>query len=185
MQQEERLKNEISRLIAMRIVNDREMVVDFLRSRTKYEIPVNCSNGYLASVLSDMVFDEDSHVKLTKILSAKTEFCNVVEPISWIIIGLTLIGTGATVTASVRKSQEERESAISGLTRQQVEYDKQILEDREKRQGDFLAQVIAHEREIQEEQRQAITNERRQLLIYLSIFIAVLTISFGLILNKK
>jgi len=58
MQQAE-LENNLAKLIAQRIVYHRQMVVDFLRSRTDYIVQDTSSNGYLASVLSDMVFDED------------------------------------------------------------------------------------------------------------------------------
>lgn len=186
MQRREDLQAELAKLIATRVVNDREMVVAFLRSRTKYEVPETCSNGYLASILSDMVFDEKGHEKLGRLLMKEVEFVNF-DPLSLtaIMLYLAIVGTGATVTAAVRSSQEARESAISGLTQQQVQYDKQILEDREKRQGEFLAQVIAEEKKIQEEKRALVNDERRQMIIYLSIFIAVLTIAFGLILNKK
>ena len=66
--QSEEIKNNLAKLIALRIVDDREMVVDFLRSRTEYSIPEDSSNKYLASVLSDMTFDEKKQEKLAKLI---------------------------------------------------------------------------------------------------------------------
>lgn len=183
--QSEEIANNLAKLIAMRIVDDREMVIDFLRSRTAYIVPETCSNGYLASVLSDMVFDEDAHAKLAKILSADVEFNNVVDPVSWVIIAISVIGSSAAVVGAARTSQEARESAISGLTLQQVEYDKALIENRQAMSQQFYENVIKNEREIQEQKRAVLSQERRQMLIYLVIFIAVLTTSFSLIISKK
>jgi hypothetical protein len=69
-------RNNLAHLIALRIVDDREVVVDFLRTRTDYDVQDGCSNGYLASVLSDMTFDEKSHEKLSRLLMKDVEFVN-------------------------------------------------------------------------------------------------------------
>lgn len=184
--QSEEIANNLAKLIALRIVDDREMVIDFLRSRTDYDVQDECSNGYLASIMSDMVFDEKSHEKLSRLLMKDVEFVNF-EPFSTaaIMLYLAIAGTTATTIGAVRGSQEARESAISGLTLQQVEYDKALIENRQAMSQQFYENVIKNEREIQEQKRAVLSQERRQMLIYLVIFIAVLTTSFSLIISKK
>ena len=68
------IKNNLAKIIALRIVDDREMVIDFLHSRTDYEIPEECSNEYLASVLTDMTFDEKKQEKLAKLIVKDVEY---------------------------------------------------------------------------------------------------------------
>ena len=188
--QSEEIKNNLAKLIALRIVDDREMVVDFLRSRTDYSIPEDSSNKYLASVLSDMTFDEKKQEKLAKLLSKDVEYANVVltaatiATLKIIAVVATVVGAGASVASGIRASQEARESAISGLTLQQVDYDKQIVENRANRSKEFFATILKNEREIQEQKRQAVSKETQKNLIYLVIFIAILTASFALILKK-
>ena len=183
-------RNNLAHLIALRIVDDREMVVDFLRTRTEYDVQDGCSNGYLASVLSDMTFDEKSHEKLAKLLCEDVEYANVVFTAATIatlkIIGVVaaVIGAGAGVAAGIRTSQEARESAISGLTLQQVDYDEQMIENRARMSKDFFANILKNEREIQEQKRQVVVEQRRKDLIYLVIFIGILTASFALIIRK-
>jgi uncharacterized protein HemX len=179
--QSQEIRNNLAKIIAFRIVDDREMVVDFLRSRTNYEIPEDCSNEYLASVLSDMTFDEKKQEKLAKLITKDVEFLNYVQVVLLII---TIIGTGAAVYKDIRVTQEARESAISGLTLQQVDYDKQMIENREKMSKDFFANILKNEKEIQEQKRQVIVKEKQKNLIYLVIFIAILTASFSLVLKK-
>tara|TARA_B100001093_G_C26409837_1_gene835003 strand:+ start:79 stop:633 length:555 start_codon:yes stop_codon:yes gene_type:complete len=178
-------RNNLAHLIALRIVDDREMVVDFLRTRTDYDVQDGCSNGYLASVLSDMTFDEKSHEKLSRLLMKDVKFVNF-EPISTgaFLLYLAIIGTTATTISAVRGSQEARESAISGLTLQQVDYDKQMIENRARMSKDFFANILKNEREIQEQKRQVVVEQRRKDLIYLVIFIGILTASFALIIRK-
>ena len=188
--QSEEIKNNLAKLLALRIVDDREMVVDFLRSRTDYSIPEDSSNKYLASVLSDMTFDEKKQEKLAKLLSKDVEYANVVltaatiATLKIIAVVATVVGAGASVASGIRASQEARESAISGLTLQQVDYDKQIVENRANRSKEFFATILKNEREIQEQKRQAVSKETQKNLIYLVIFIAILTASFALILKK-
>ncbi len=183
--QSKELQNNLAKLIALRIVDDREMVIDFLRSRTDYDVQDGCSNGYLASIMSDMVFDEKSHEKLGRLLMKDVEFVNF-EPLSMtaILLYLAIAGTTATTIGAVRGSQEARESAISGLTLQQVEYDKQMVENRREMSKQFFAEILKNEREIQEQKRQVVAEERRKNLIYLVIFIAILTASFALVIRK-
>tara|TARA_R110002012_G_scaffold277006_1_gene464139 strand:+ start:1353 stop:1907 length:555 start_codon:yes stop_codon:yes gene_type:complete len=183
--QSEEIRNNLAHLMALRIVDDREMVVDFLRSRTNYEIPHECSNEYLASVLSDMTFDEKKQEKLAKLIIKDVEFVNF-EPFSTgaILLYLAIIGAGATTYSSIRNAEEARESAISGLTLQQVNYDKQIVENRATRQKEFFASILKNEQEIQEQKRQVLAEERKKNLIYLVIFISILTASFALVLKK-
>ena len=161
------------------------MVIDFLRSRTDYDVQDGCSNGYLASIMSDMVFDEKSHEKLSRLLMKDVEFVNF-EPFSTaaILLYLAIAGTTATTIGAVRGSQEARESAISGLTLQQVEYDKQMVENRREMSKEFFAEILKNEQEIQEQKRQVVAEERRKNLIYLVIFIAILTASFALVIRK-
>jgi hypothetical protein len=183
--QSSEIQNNLAKLIALRIVDDREMVIDFLRSRTDYDVGDGCSNGYLASIMSDMVFDEKSHEKLSRLLMKDVEFVNF-EPFSMtaILLYLAIVGTTATTIGAVRGSQEARESAISGLTLQQVEYDKQMVENRREMSKQFFAEILKNEREIQEQKRQVIAQESRKNLIYLVIFIAILTASFALVIRK-
>jgi len=178
-------RNNLAHLIALRIVDDREMVIDFLRSRTDYDVQDKCSNEYLASIMSDMVFDEKSHEKLSRLLMKDVEFVNF-EPLSTtaILLYLAIAGTTATTIGAIRGSQEARESAISGLTLQQVDYDKQMIENRARMSKDFFANILKNEREIQEQKRQVFQEQRRKDLIYLVIFIAILTASFALIIRK-
>lgn len=183
--QSSEIQNNLAKLIALRIVDDREMVIDFLRSRTDYDVQDECSNGYLASIMSDMVFDEKSHEKLGRLLMKDVEFVNF-EPFSTaaILLYLAIAGTTATTIGAVRGSQEARESAISGLTLQQVEYDKQMVENRREMSKQFFAEILKNEREIQEQKRQVVAEETRKNLIYLVIFIAILTASFALVIRK-
>lgn len=183
--QSSEIQNNLAKLIALRIVDDREMVIDFLRSRTNYDVQDECSNGYLASIMSDMVFDEKSHEKLGRLLMKDVEFVNF-EPFSTaaILLYLAIAGTTATTIGAVRGSQEARESAISGLTLQQVEYDKQMVENRREMSKQFFAEILKNEREIQEQKRQVVAEETRKNLIYLVIFIAILTASFALVIRK-
>ena len=183
--QSSEIQNNLAKLIALRIVDDREMVIDFLRSRTDYDVRDECSNGYLASIMSDMVFDEKSHEKLGRLLMKDVEFVNF-EPFSTaaILLYLAIAGTTATTIGAVRGSQEARESAISGLTLQQVEYDKQMVENRREMSKQFFAEILKNEREIQEQKRQVVAEETRKNLIYLVIFIAILTASFALVIRK-
>ena len=178
-------RNNLAHLIALRIVDDREMVIDFLRSRTDYDVQDKCSNEYLASIMSDMVFDEKSHEKLSRLLMKDVEFVNF-EPLSTtaILLYLAIAGTTATTIGAIRGSQEARESAISGLTLQQVDYDKQMIENRARMSKDFFANILKNEREIQEQKRQVFQEQRRKDLIYLVIFIVILTASFALIIRK-
>ena len=115
------IKNNLAKIIALRIVDDREMVIDFLRSRTDYEIPEECSNEYLASVLSDMTFDEKKQEKLAKLIVKDVEFVNDFGASAIVMIVIAVIGAAATTYSSIRDAQEARESAISGLTLQQVQ----------------------------------------------------------------
>lgn len=183
--QSSEIQNNLAKLIALRIIDDREMVIDFLRSRTDYDVQDECSNGYLASIMSDMVFDEKSHEKLGRLLMKDVEFVNF-EPFSTaaILLYLAIAGTTATTIGAVRGSQEARESAISGLTLQQVEYDKQMVENRREMSKQFFAEILKNEREIQEQKRQVVAEETRKNLIYLVIFIAILTASFALVIRK-
>jgi len=184
------IKNNLAKIIALRIVDDREMVIDFLRSRTDYEIPEECSNEYLASVLSDMTFDEKKQEKLAKLIVKDVEYVNLVltatalAVIKIVAVVATVVGAGAGVSAAIRESQEARESAISGLTLQQVDYDKQMIENRAKMSKDFFATILKNEREIQEQKRQVVVKAKQNNLIYLVIFIAILTASFSLVLKK-
>ncbi len=113
------------------------------------------------------------------------EFVNF-EPISTgaFLLYLAIVGTTATTISAVRGSQEARESAISGLTLQQVDYDKQMIENRARMSKDFFANILKNEREIQEQKRQVVVEQRRKDLIYLVIFIGILTASFALIIRK-
>ncbi len=113
------------------------------------------------------------------------EFVNF-EPLSTtaILLYLAIAGTTATTIGAIRGSQEARESAISGLTLQQVDYDKQMIENRARMSKDFFANILKNEREIQEQKRQVFQEQRRKDLIYLVIFIAILTASFALIIRK-
>ena len=113
------------------------------------------------------------------------EFVNF-DPLSLgaFLLYLAIVGTGASTIGAVRSSQEARESAISGLTLQQVEYDKQMVENRREMSKQFFAEILKNEREIQEQKKQVLAEERRKNLIYLVIFIAILTASFALIIRK-
>ena len=177
------IKNNLAKIIALRIVDDREMVIDFLRSRTDYEIPEECSNKYLASVLSDMTFDEKKQEKLAKLIVKDVEYVNLVLTATALAV-IKIVAVGATTYSSIRDSQEARESAISGLTLQQVDYDKQMIENRAKMSKDFFATILKNEREIQEQKRQVVVKAKQNNLIYLVIFIAILTASFSLVLKK-
>mgnify|MGYP003678060668 CR=1 FL=1 len=178
------IKNNLAKIIALRIVDDRDMVIDFLRSRTDYEIPEECSNEYLASVLSDMTFDEKKQEKLAKLIVKDVEYVNDMGISAIVILVVTVISASAATYSSIRDSQEARESAISGLTLQQVDYDKQMIENRAKMSKDFFATILKNEREIQEQKRQVVVKAKQNNLIYLVIFIAILTASFSLVLKK-
>ena len=84
------IKNNLAKIIALRIVDDREMVIDFLRSRTDSEIPEECSNEYLASVLSDMTFDEKKQEKLAKLIVKDVEYVNDMGLSTIIILVVTI-----------------------------------------------------------------------------------------------
>jgi hypothetical protein len=182
--QSQEIRNNLAKIIALRIVDDREMVVDFLRSRTDYEISQECSNEYLASVLSDMTFDEKKREKLAKLIVKDVEFVNDMGISAIIILVVTVISAGAATYSSIRSAQEARESAISGLTLQQVEYDKAMVENRRKMSQDFFTNILKNEKEIHEQKRQVIAKEKQKNLIYLVIFIAILTASFSLVIKK-
>ena len=188
------LENNLAKLIAQRIVYDREMVVDFLRSRTDYIVQDTASNGYLASVLSDMVFDEDGHEKLAKILAKEVDYVNAIDPVTLtllvkiakVVSASVAIGAGASaIYNNIEATKEKRESAISGLTLNQVEYDEEILANRQRMSQEFLENVLANEREIQAQKAKVVSQERQQKLIYLVLLMAVLTASFSLLLRIK
>ena len=184
MQQEEILQKKVAELVALRIVHERDDVVHFLRTRTNRLVPKNIDNAGIAQILADMVYDPVEGEKAMKVILKKHEYLNV-APLVIVGLVLTAIGSTAGVVKAVRVSQEERESAISGLTLHQVEYDKAIIENRQQMSQEFLANILANEREIQEKKRQAIAQDNRQKIIYLLIFIAILVTSFSLIINKK
>jgi len=182
--QSKEITNKLAKLIAFRIVDDREMVVDFLRSRTDYEIPEDYSNEYLASVLTDMAFDEKKKEKLAKLITKDVEFLNDFGVSAIILITIAVIGTGTAIASDVKQTETARVSAISGLTLEQVEYDRQMVENRAEMSQDFFAAILKNEKEIQEQKRQVISEERKKNLIYLVIFISILTASFAIVLKK-
>jgi len=184
MQRDEILQEKLAELVALRIVHERDDVVRFLRTRTNRFVPKDIDNAGIAQVVSDMVYDPIDQERAMKVILKQEEYLNI-APL--VIVGLVLSAIGATagVAKAVRVSQEERESAISGLTLQQVEYDKAIIENRQQMSQEFLANILANEKEIQEKKRAAIARDSQQKIIYLLIFIAILTASFALILNRK
>jgi len=179
----EEATDKLAKIIATRIVNDRKSVVDFLRAKTDYIVHDNSSNGFLASVLSKMVFDPEEHEQLQTLLDTEGEFKNAVGATIAAIIAI--VGTGFKINSDIKQTQDARESQISGLTLQQVEYDKAILENRQRMTQEFYENLIKNEREIQEQKRQVLEKERQQNLVYLVTFIAVLTASFTLLTRKK
>lgn len=179
----EEATDKLAKIIATRIVNDRQSVIDFLRVKTDYIVHDNSSNGFLASVLSKMVFDPEEHEQLQTLLDTEAEFKNAVGATIAAIIAV--IGTGFKINSDIKQTQDARESQISGLTLQQVEYDKAILENRQRMTQEFYENLIKNEREIQEQKRQVLEKERQQNLVYLVTFIAVLTASFTLLTRKK
>ena len=179
----EEATNKLAKIIATQIVNDRERVVDFLRFETDYIVHPNATNGFLASVLSKMVFDPDEHEKLQNLLETKTEYKNAVGATIAAIVAI--VGSGVAITADIRQTQEARESAISGLTLQQIDYDKALIENRQRMTQEFYENVIKNEREIQEQKRQMLAKERQQKIVYFVAFVAVLTASFTLLTRKK
>ena len=179
----EEATDKLAKIIATRIVNDRQSVIDFLRVKTDYIVHDNSSNGFLASVLSKMVFDPEEHEQLQTLLDTEAEFKNAVGATIAAIIAV--IGTGFKINSDIKQTQDARESQISGLTLQQVEYDRAILENRQRMTQEFYENLIKNEREIQEQKRQVLEKERQQNLVYLVTFIAVLTASFTLLTRKK
>jgi hypothetical protein len=184
MQPSKVLQDKLAELVALRIVHQREELVHFLRTRTNRLVPQDIDNAGIAHVLSEMIYDDRDQDRAMKVILGQTEYLNI-APL--LLVGVILSGIGAIagVVQAVRVSQEERESAISGLTLQQIEYDKAIVENRQKMSQEFLANVLANEREIQVKKQAIVAQEGRQKIIYLLIFIAILTTSFALILNKK
>ncbi len=187
----EEITNKLAELVALRLVNERDQVVRFLRTRTNRFVPHDIGQSELAMTLSDMVFTPSEHQKLTKIVAGDMEFLYV-EPVSTtflvvakIVAAVFAVGaSGVAIAKNVRETQEARESAISGLTLTQVEYDKAYIQNRQALSQDFFAKVIESERNIQEQKRASLASERQQKLIYFAIFIAIISAAFALIIRK-
>ncbi len=184
MSQREALHKKLAELGALRIVQERDEVVGFLRTRTNRFVPNDIDNQSIANILVDMVFSPDEQEKSIKLIVGEDEYLNVA---GIVIVGLVLtaIGSTASVVKGVRVSQEARESAISGLTQEQIDLDKQMLENRKQMSQAFLTELLRNEQEVQEKTRAALASERQQKIIYLLIFIAILVTAFSLIINKK
>jgi hypothetical protein len=183
--------NRLAELVAMRLVHERDKVVHFLRTRTNRFVPKDIGNDELRMTISEMLYTPSEHQKLSKIVAGEMDFLYV-EPISAsvlltikIVTAVFAIGaSGVAIASNIKNTQEQRESAISGLSLNQVEYDKQFIENRQAMSADFFAKVIAEERRIQEAKTLAFAQERRQKLVYFAIFIAIITASFSLIIRK-
>ena len=184
MQQQEILRQKLAELGALRIVQERDKVVGFLRTRTNRFVPQDIDNQSIAEILVDMMFTPKEQEKSIKVILGEDQYLNVA---GIVIVGLVLtaVGSTASVVKGVRVSQEARESAISGLTQEQIDLDKQMLENRKQMSQAFFTELLKNEQEAQEKTRAALASERQQRIIYLLIFIAILVTAFSLIINKK
>lgn len=191
MQYARETTNKLAELVAMRLVHERDEVVHFLRTRTNRFVPQDIDNHDLRMTIADMLVTPSEHQKLSKIVAGEMDYLYV-EPISAtallvikIVTAVVAVGaSGVAIASNIRQTQEQRESAISGLNIQQVEYDKAFIERRQAMRSDFFAQVIENEKRIANEKQLAFAKERRQKLLYFVIFIAIISASFGLIIRK-
>ena len=85
MQQQEILRQKLAELGALRIVQERDMVVGFLRTRTNRFVPQDIDNQSIAEILVDMMFNPQEQEKSIKVILGEEQYLNVA---AIVVVGL-------------------------------------------------------------------------------------------------